>query len=88
MDNEGFMARFEQEAHSFLIRVWHENRPSETEMGEWRGWIDHVQSGQRHYFRDTREISSIVGQYLNQIPDLDEIFRPIQPEKKDARDDN
>jgi hypothetical protein len=88
MDESGIMARFEKEAHSFLIRLWRENHFSEEEIGEWRGWVDHVQSGQRHYFRNTGEISHIVNRYISPLPDLDEIFKPIQPEKKDTRDDN
>ena len=87
MDEPGIMAHFEKEAHSFLIRLWRETHLIE-EIDEWRGWIDHVQSGQRHYFQDTSEIGHIVGHYLSQIPDLDDIFKPIQSEKKDTRDDN
>jgi hypothetical protein len=87
MDEPTIMAHFEKEAHSFLIRLWREHHLTE-DPSEWRGWIDHVQSGQRHYFRDTHEIGNIVGHYLTQIPDLDDIFKPIQPETKDTRDDN
>ncbi len=87
MDEPGIMAKFEKEAHSFLIRLWRENH-LDAGSGDWRGWIDHVQSGQRHYFQDTSEIGHIVGRYLSQIPDLDDIFKPIKPEKKDAQNDN
>ncbi len=86
MDETGIMAHFEQEAHSFLIRLWHEHHLTQ-ESSEWRGWIDHVQSGQRHYFQDTAAIGPIIGHYLSQPPELDDIFKPIQLDKKDIRDD-
>ena len=64
MDDESgsMMVGFDREAHSFVIRIWKE--PT-GELGEWRGWINHVQSGQRHYFRDPAAISPIVADYLH-----------------------
>jgi len=64
MDNDSgeTMADFEREAHSFVIRIWKE--PA-GKTGEWRGWINHVQSGQRHYFRDPTAISPIISDYLH-----------------------
>jgi hypothetical protein len=64
MDDESgeTMAGFDREAHSFVIRIWKEPTGN---AGQWRGWINHVQTGQRHYFRDPVAISSIVANYLH-----------------------
>lgn len=67
--DQGMMARFEREAHSFVIRIWRENREILGKTAEWRGWIVHTQSGQRYYFRETHEISEIVAGFLSSIVD-------------------
>lgn len=73
MDNQNreMMARFDKEAHSFVIRIWRENREVAEATAEWRGWIKHTQSGQRHYFRDVDEIRHVVASYLDDTPDID-----------------
>ncbi len=55
----------DQNACSYVIRMWRENTISEQETREWRGWIEHVQSGKRVFFRDTAVISSFINEYLN-----------------------
>ena len=46
--DQGIMTYFEAEAHSFVLRIWQENRDDPDDAVEWRGWIEHVQSAQRH----------------------------------------
>lgn len=65
--NRDMMARFEREAHSFVIRIWRENRDILGEKAEWRGWIVHTQSGQRYYFREIGEIDEIVAGFLSSV---------------------
>jgi len=78
--NQGLMTYFEAEAHSFVMRIWKESRDNPDDPVEWRGWIEHVQSEQRHYFRNLREIPQIVAAYVGEMSDLDEhVFMPIQP---------
>jgi hypothetical protein len=78
--DQGIMTYFESEAHSFVIRLWRENRQPAHEVGEWRGWVEHVQSGQRHYFQRVLEISRIVGSYIGDDINVDEqVFLPVQP---------
>lgn len=60
---QGLMAQFDKEAHSFVIRIWRENQSSAD--GDWRGWVEHAQTHERRYFRETAEISPIIGTYLN-----------------------
>lgn len=81
--DQSIMALFEAEAHSFVLRIWRENRDDPEVAAEWRGWIDHVQSGQRAYFRDLAEIDQIIAARLEQvdIDDLaDQVFMPVQME--------
>jgi hypothetical protein len=82
--DQGMMTFFEAEAHSFVLRIWRENRPDPEVPAEWRGWVDHVQSGSRTYFRDIAEIGRIVSGHIQPPPDFsDQMFMPIQP--KDRR---
>ena len=66
----GIMARFEQEAHSFVVRVWQENREAVNETPVWRGWVEYVPTGQRHYFQGKTKLCQIVSDYLGQKPIL------------------
>ena len=55
--------RLEKKSVSFVIRIWREQQISQD--GEWRGWIEHAQTRQRHYFREMTEINSIIEHYLS-----------------------
>lgn len=82
-DND-IMARFEQESHSFVIRLWREHQENENAAYVWRGWVKHVQSNRRYYFTDGERLQRILHNYLIQIPDLQQIFEkvvPYSPEK-------
>lgn len=80
--DSGVMSQFEKEAHSFVIRIWKENRDDGAaptpDAPIWRGWIRHVQSDRQYYFTDTAEISRIVARYTTQDAELDNLFEPIQ----------
>ena len=78
--DQGIMTYFEADAHSFVVRIWQENREDPNGQVEWRGWIEHVQSGQRHYFRDLKDLPQLVGGYIGDTSELDDqVFMPIQP---------
>jgi hypothetical protein len=80
--DQGIMTYFEAEAHSFVMRIWQENRDDPDDTVEWRGWIEHVQSAQRHYFRSIGEIPHIVSAYVGPAAEVDEqVFMPIQPNR-------
>jgi hypothetical protein len=76
--NEGIMARFEQETHSFVIRLWRENRELPGATAVWRGWVEHIPTGQRHYFQDSKRLYDIVFDYLGQSPDLTALFTKLE----------
>jgi hypothetical protein len=54
------MDQFEQKQHSFMIRIWLERDSLKNSRSEWRGWIDHVPSGKRRYFREFSEVSEFI----------------------------
>ncbi len=76
----GIMSQFEKEAHSFVIRIWKENRDDPSKPPVWRGWIRHVQSDQLTYFSDTADISRIVAHFTTHDAELDNVFEPVQQE--------
>jgi hypothetical protein len=78
--DQGMMTRFDKEAHSFVIRMWRENRDQPDAEGEWRGWIDHVQTGKRHYFRQVQTISRIVSGYVSEPSPVDSVTQAVQNE--------
>jgi hypothetical protein len=65
---------FEEHAHSFVIRIWLE--PS-TGQPEWRGWIRHVQTDEKLYFRDPQTILPFLLRFLEEITEQPE----AQPER-------
>jgi hypothetical protein len=75
------MAQFDQEAYSFIIRIWKENSEELSQTAVWRGWIRHVQSDKQHYFTDVAEIGTIVAGYLDPNAERDILFEPIQGKK-------
>ena len=56
----------EEESHSFVIRLWSEPRDKVQSAAEWRGWVQHVENGERRYFRDLADIGLIVASHLSE----------------------
>jgi len=54
----------ENAVHSFVIRLWCEERDDDAPFGIWRGHLTHVPSRQRRYIRDLDEIVTIITEYL------------------------
>lgn len=51
----------EAEAFSFIVRIWKQTRPTGPEC---RGWVEHVQSGQRTFFLGLDELSSVIATHI------------------------
>jgi hypothetical protein len=51
----------EAQAISFVVRIWKQIRPADPEC---RGWVEHVQSGQRTFFLGLNQLLSIIGAYV------------------------
>jgi hypothetical protein len=81
-EEQRVMTLFEAEAHSFVLRIWRENRDDPTVDAEWRGWIEHVQSGRRTYFRELQEIEQLLAEYMSADNDpVESLFMPLRPRK-------
>jgi hypothetical protein len=76
------MTLFEAEGHSFVLRIWRENRDNPATDAEWRGWIEHVQTGQRAYFRQLQEIGQILSGYMTENDPAEALFMPMRSRKK------
>jgi hypothetical protein len=48
--------------HLFIVRMWQE--PSQTVTTHWRGYVEHVPSGQRLYFTSLTDLNDFIGQRL------------------------
>jgi hypothetical protein len=44
--------------HLFVVRMWREQ--AAVGQGQWRGSVDHVTSGQKHYFSNTSDLIEFV----------------------------
>ncbi len=75
------MSQFEKKAHSFVVRIWQENRDEPAKTAVWRGWIRHVQAEQQVYFQNTSEIGQIVDRYLQYDALADVVFDSIQEDE-------
>lgn len=60
-----------QYIHAFIVKLWLEHREIEGANPEWRGRIDHVQSGKRIYFRDTAKILQFIRSFLDDTEHTD-----------------
>ena len=48
--------------HLFIVRMWQE--PSQAVTAHWRGYVEHVSSGQRLYFTSLTDLNDFIGQRL------------------------
>jgi len=49
---------------SFIVRMWKDESASEEHQTIWRGHITCVPTGERHYFADINEITSLISAQL------------------------
>ena len=49
---------------SFVLRLWLEHREIEGAAPVWRGVVEHVPSGERHYFERLDQLPAILVRYL------------------------
>jgi hypothetical protein len=61
------MSLLEDHTASFIVRVWRERGDGPSFGQEWRGSIEHVQSGQRSFFRDLESIAQFMQPHLEHI---------------------
>lgn len=61
------MEFLESEIHSFIVKIWLEERAEDTGEPAWRGHITHVPDNRRLYFKDLAEINVFILPYLRQM---------------------
>ena len=52
--------------HSFVVRVWLEEKQTNPRLVIWRGQITYVNNGDRHYFDDINEIPAFIAPHLKE----------------------
>jgi hypothetical protein len=53
--------------HSFVVRVWLEDSPTEAGRTVWRGSIQHVPDGRRRHVRQLGEVVAFIWPYLEEM---------------------
>ncbi len=54
-------------SHLFMLRMWVENSGEGTR--EWRGQVEYVTSGERHYFREWPALVEFLESTLTELED-------------------
>jgi hypothetical protein len=58
------MNQLESETHSFITRIWLEEKNEKLDYILWRGHITHIPSGKRLYFQDLDTMLAFVKSHL------------------------
>jgi hypothetical protein len=58
------MSLYESSTHSFIVKIWLEERANESEPWTWRGHITHVQSGRRRYLSELDQVTDFIAVFL------------------------
>jgi hypothetical protein len=61
------MALLEDRTAVFIVRVWCERGDGDATVTEWRGSVEHIQSGQRAFFRNLEAVLDFVRPHLEGI---------------------
>lgn len=64
---EGYTQFIEPDAHSFVIKIWVDDKDEKTGRVIWRGHITHVASNQRQYFDDLSGLIVFLLPYLKAL---------------------
>ena len=48
------------DSHSYVVRIWNDAADSSNATPSWRGSIDHVGTGKRHYFSDLQTMMRFI----------------------------
>lgn len=58
---------FEDNTHSFIVKIWLEETTERADHGTWRGRITHLPSGEQRYIKDLDGILAFVAPYLTKM---------------------
>jgi hypothetical protein len=57
----------EDNAHSFVVKIWPEGVDEKTGVVTWRGRITHVPGGERRYLKDLDDVTVFMASYLESM---------------------
>ena len=55
--------------NSFVLRIWREEEDG-REQCIWRGWVQHVNSGERRYLQSTEELVHFIENHAGKLDSL------------------
>lgn len=61
------MALLEDRTAVFIVRIWCEHGDADSTMPEWRGSVEHVETGQRVFFRNLEAVLDFMKPHLQGI---------------------
>lgn len=61
------MALLEDRTAVFIVRIWCERGDADSTMPEWRGSVEHVETGQRVFFRNLEAVLDFMKPHLHGI---------------------
>ena len=61
------MTLLEDRTAVFIVRVWCERGDGDSTANEWRGSVEHVESGQRVFFRNLDAVQEFMKPHLHGI---------------------
>ncbi len=61
------MTDLNTDSHSFVVKIWLEDRIKTTGKAVWRGHITHVFGGERRYVQDLDGITMFIAPYLDHM---------------------
>jgi len=61
------MALLEDRTAVFIVRVWCERGDGDSAIAEWRGSVEHIETGQRAFFRNLESVIEFMKPHLESI---------------------
>ena len=56
------MTQDTSDRHSFILRIWREGKSQ-----EWKGWLQHAESGDAILFRTSNELVAFIEHYTGEL---------------------
>ena len=56
----------ETHVHSFVVKIWLEEVTEVPERTLWRGYVTHVETGERRYVQHLDDITAFIAHFLEQ----------------------
>ena len=57
----------EPNTHSFMLKLWLDDKAKETNGAIWRGHLTHIASSERRHFDSLHDVVALIAPYLEQM---------------------